>query len=66
MSALLALMALLGAQNTYRVTFNEIGRGGGVQRVLIEAPTQNEARRRAQTIYRARPTSVVLVRRGRR
>lgn len=48
--------------NAFRVTFNQIGKQGGVQRVVIWARTQNDARRQAETIYRVHPTAVVLIR----
>lgn len=48
--------------NAYRVSFNRIGGVSGVQRVVVWARTQNDARRQAEVLYHARPTAIVLIR----
>lgn len=61
---ILLALALVSAQAelpSFRVTFNRIGGQGGVQRVVIQARTANEARRQAEIIYHAKPMAVVPV-----
>lgn len=48
----------------YRVTFSRIGDRFGVQRVIIFARTQNDARNLAETVYHSKPTAIALIKKA--